>query len=96
MLQWDWEQIFGIIYTHQVRYLYTSSAAGRPSILAAVNQITKHTDWLQRLLVNLLPSLLNKVISTEVHEEVSGHIISAKIPRILYVPAVSYKEAFKT
>lgn len=39
-------------FPHQVRFLNTSSAEGRPSILAAANQITKHTDWLQRLLVN--------------------------------------------
>lgn len=84
------------IYTYQVRYLNSSSAEGHPSILAAVNQITKHTDWLQRLLVNLQPSLLNKVISTEVHEGVSeSHHLIWSPSRNCTTLRDPNKEAFK-
>lgn len=71
----------------QVRNAHWSSSTGRPSIPAEANQITKHTDWLQRL----PPSLLNKVISSEVHEEVSGHIISSKLSLIRYNPGQHFR-----
>lgn len=64
----------------------------RSDVCTPVQQQGTRSSLQQR--IRLLPSLLNKVISTEVQEEVSGQL-SSKILCILYDPKDPNKEAFK-